>query len=83
MNDLQKLYTAHLQTIPFENIDEHDHSRENDEIPLIPRRKDLPSLDVKRSLTKFYITKEVDFASNSIFHLFGYYIMKYGIFCPT
>ena len=63
-NDLQNLYTAHLRTVPFENMDQHDHSPgENGqkEIPFIPRRKELPSLDVKRSLNKIVYDKRGGF----------------------
>lgn len=57
--DLQLLLSAHLLTVPFENLDQHSHP--GDDVPGaasgargIPRRpiEDLPSLDVRRSLRK-------------------------------
>jgi arylamine N-acetyltransferase len=66
--DLQQLLTAHLLTVPFENLDQHSHpvdANDDDDddsqniitksrAKFIPRKQpdDLPSLDVKRSLHK-------------------------------
>jgi len=56
--DLQDLLTAHLFSVPFENLDQHSHPADTDNIARgashIPRRQieDLPSLDVHKSLRK-------------------------------
>lgn len=55
---LQRLLTAHLLHVPFENMDQHTHPAgvESDigdtDTLQIKRKKNLPSLDVKRSLNK-------------------------------
>ena len=69
MQNLQRLLSAHLLHVPFENMDQHTHppgiiandndnSNDNNDrkksfsVPEIKRKKQLPSLDVKRSLNK-------------------------------
>lgn len=51
--DLQRLLTAHLFSVPFENLDQHPHPPD-DAAKFVPRRpsEELPSLDVRRSLRK-------------------------------
>ena len=59
---LQKVLTAHLRTVPFENMDQIEHPSHGD-TPLIPRRspKQLPSLNVYKSLEKIIFKKRGGF----------------------
>ena len=59
--DLQRLLTGHLFSVPFENMDQHSHPADEGDgdgvqrrTEHVPRRdpEDLPSLDVRRSLSK-------------------------------
>lgn len=54
MDRLERLLSQHLMTVPFENMDQHDHPAHGDDTPHIPRKtlQRLPSLDVTRSLEK-------------------------------
>ena len=53
-DDLQILLTAHLQTIPFENLGQHEHPSEG--LPFIGTpavsKPLLPTLDVDKCLSK-------------------------------
>ena len=51
LKKLQKLLSAHIASVPFENMDQHEHPAHG-ETPFIPRRKKIPSLDVTRSVEK-------------------------------
>ena len=57
IDDLQHLYTCHLFTVPFENLDQHTHPADDSddgkaiEIQRLPTN-DLPSLDVEKTLHK-------------------------------
>ena len=57
IDDLQHLYTCHLFTVPFENLDQHTHPADDSddgkaiEIQRQPT-KNLPSLDVEKTLHK-------------------------------
>ena len=76
---LQKVLTAHLMTVPFENMDQHEHPSHRD-TPLIPRKRteELPSLDVYRSLEKIIFQKrggfcyELNFAFRLLLSSLGY-----------
>ena len=52
--DLQRLFTAHLLHVPFENCDQHSHPSHGGMTNAVPKRyaHALPSLDVRRSLDK-------------------------------
>ena len=66
IHDLQQLYTHHIRTVPFENLDRHTHLCHKEETIEIQRlsNDDLPSLDVRKSLQKICINIIVeDFAS--------------------
>ena len=56
IQDLQHLYTAHLLTVPFENLDQVTHPAQGKAIEVKRlRREDLPSLDVRSTLKKICI----------------------------
>jgi arylamine N-acetyltransferase len=52
---LQRLLSAHLLTVPFENLDQHHHPAHGDNTPEILRKTEdngLPTLNVMRSVEK-------------------------------
>lgn len=79
MEDLQKLLTKHLMSVPFENMDQHEHPSHGD-TPLIPRRSNesLPSLDIVKCLDKIVNRNrggfcfEVNLAFNWLLSSLGY-----------
>jgi N-hydroxyarylamine O-acetyltransferase len=79
LEKLQRLLSAHIVTVPFENMDQHEHPpHEEYETPLIPRRNKLPSLDVTRSLEKIVFQNrggfcfELNFSFRSLLSSLGY-----------
>ena len=77
LENLERLLSAHLVTVPFENMDQHEHPS-HEETPLIPRRNKLPSLDVTRSLEKIIFHNrggfcfELNFSFRSLLSSLGY-----------
>jgi N-hydroxyarylamine O-acetyltransferase len=64
MQDLERLLRAHIQSVPFENLDQHTHRAQDDGTTLeIPRRTidNLPSLDVIRSVRKIVLARRGGF----------------------
>ncbi|KAL7525130.1 hypothetical protein ACHAXR_000869, partial [Thalassiosira sp. AJA248-18] len=62
LEQLQTLLTAHLHTVPFENMDQHEHPSHGD-TPFIQKRtkEHLPSLDVTKTLQKIVYRKRGGF----------------------
>lgn len=51
LEQLKEIYTRHLRTVPFENLDQHEHSA-GEIAPSISRKTDTPCLVVAKSLNK-------------------------------
>jgi len=87
VENLQKILTAHLLAVPFENMDQHEHpacssssGSSNNNAPLVPRKQpaDLPSLnDIEKTLTKIIHKRRGGFCFELNF-AFGWLLRNLG-----
>mmetsp|Transcript_5263 Transcript_5263/g.7848 ORF Transcript_5263/g.7848 Transcript_5263/m.7848 type:complete len:397 (-) Transcript_5263:63-1253(-) len=63
ISTLQRILTAHLLSVPFENMDQHTHPSDGTDTPIVPRKleQDLPSLNVLKSIDKIIMKKRGGF----------------------
>lgn len=75
--DLQSLLTASLMTIPFENLGQHDHPADGEDVPALSKPV-LPKLDAASSLDKLVNKKrggfcyEINYAFAWLLRQLGY-----------